>query len=87
MYYILYPADYPQPLGSGKFTGIRVDVRERNESPVIISITKYEFITTMVLQSVQPLTDYVLTFYVISTVGKSPPYLIKASTNFKSKLF
>ena len=76
-----------QSIGSGRFTGIQVDVRNRNESPVIISTTEKDNVTTLVFRNVEPLRDYILNLYVLTTVGKSKPSVIMASTNFKSKYF
>ncbi len=73
-----------QSLGSGRFIGIFVEVHKRNEMKTIISKIVKENVTSLFLNDLEQLNDYVLTLYVATTVGRSHPIKLRATTIFRS---
>ena len=76
-----------QLFGSGSNVGILIDVRKRNELEILRTVTRIGSITSFVLLEMEPFNDYILTFYVTSSIGRSYPRALKTTTYFRSKLF
>lgn len=75
-----------QLFGSGDNIGVLIDVRKRNEAEKLLTVSKKGNITSLMLKDMQSFNDYVLTFYVVSSVGRSYPRVMKATTYFRSEI-
>jgi len=72
-----------QESGSTPPTAVEIAVRSHNSSKVRIQTIRSNE-TGAVVSSLDPLTKYNFTFYVISTIGKSHPVTTEVSTLSKS---